>query len=83
MSVSFTTSSTGVILSPGVVNSVIVHGTTSGDALTLRDGGSTESVITKFVPPTVGYYFPLGGLAVTGVYVGTTGTHGGITVLYQ
>ena len=46
MSVSFTTSSTGVILSAGVVNGVIVHGTTTGDALTLRDGGSTQAVIT-------------------------------------
>jgi hypothetical protein len=83
MSVSFTTSSTGVILSAGVVNGVIVHGATSGDALTLRDGGSTEAIITKFIPPTVGYYFPLGGLAVTGLYIGTTGTYGAITVLYQ
>ena len=82
--VQFTTSSTGVNLGPGVVNGVIVHGTTNAAKVNLYDAASTTGTAAVVLPNGTNGNVPLGGFAFnTALTVGASAAYGGITVVKQ
>ena len=82
--VQFTTSSTGVNLGPGVVNGVMVFGTTNTANVNLYDAASTTGTAAVVLPNGTGGHVALGGFAFnTALTVGAAAAYGGITVIKQ
>ena len=88
-SVQFTTSTTGALLGPGVIQGVFIYGTTAGvSKIRLWDAASTTAAGSPLVrlpaPVTGAGYVPLGGMSFgTNTLVASTAAYGGISVMYQ
>ena len=87
--VSFTTSTTGATLGPGVVNGCYIFGTTAGvSKIRLHNAASTTgsgTLLATLPAPVAGAgYVPLGGIMFnTNVLVASTAAYGGISVNFQ
>lgn len=85
-SASFTTSTTGIDLGPGVVNGIYISDSTASSRVNLYDAASTTGTASLTVQKGTAAtgYISLGGLTFgTACTVGATAAYGGITLIRQ
>jgi len=79
-------SGTAITTTPGFLGSVIVNKTPASDAvLTIKDGGSSGTVLATITAPTIGMVFPFNCAITKSLYITLSATtnYGDFTITYD